>query len=181
MNRLKEKYQNEIVKKLREEFDIKNLLAVPKLEKIVVNSGVGSAIKDKSVLEKTQKDLTQITGQKPSVRLSKVSVASFGMRKGQPVGLKVTLRDDRMYSFFDRLVTIVLPRLRDFRGVSLKSFDKEGNYSLGLREHTVFPEVDLAKSTPHGMEITIVTNTKSRDKAQKLLELLGMPFEKKEE
>ena len=158
-----------------------NPMAIPKLIKVVINMGVGSAMKNKDVIQALKKDLATITGQHPSLRLAKISVASFGLRRGMPVGLMVTLRKKKMFAFLDKLFTIVLPRLRDFRGVSLDSFDNQGNYSLGLGEHTIFPEIDVTKSAPsHGMEITIVTSTKDKDQAKRLLELLGMPFEKSE-
>mgnify|MGYP001559215326 CR=1 FL=1 len=178
--RLKEKYTKEVVSILSKDFGIKDRLAIPSLAKVVINMGVGDAAKSKERMEHLKKDLAAISGQKPSVRSAKISVASFGTRIGMPVGLKVTLRKERMYAFLDRLFSTVLPRLRDFRGVSRKSFDKGGNYTLGVTEHTVFPEIDLAKSQPHGLEITIVTNTEDIKKAEKLLELLGMPFEKGE-
>lgn len=165
---------------LKKEFSIKSDLAVPKLEKIVVNMGVGDAIKNKELRDSLAKDMATITAQTPSIRLAKISVAGFNLRKGMPVGLAVTLRRDKMYSFLDRLFSIVLPRLRDFRGLSKKGIDKQGNYSLGIKEHTVFPEIDPTKATAHGLEITIVTSTKEKDKAKKLLEYLGIPFEKEE-
>ncbi|MFI5241056.1 MAG: 50S ribosomal protein L5 [Microgenomates group bacterium] len=177
MNRLKEKYQKEIKAELAKELGIKNPLAVPKLVKVVVNMGVGSFIKNQSGMEALRKDLAMITGQNPSVRSAKTSIASFAIRTGMPVGLSSTLRGDRMYSFLDRLFSIVLPRLRDFRGIPTKSFDQSGNYTLGVLEHTVFPEIDLSKSAPaHGMEITIVTTAKDKEASKKLLELLGCPF-----
>ncbi len=176
--RLKTTYQEDIANKLAEDFAIKNVNAIPKVTKVVVNMGVGDAIKNKELMENLKKDLATITGQQPSVREAKVSVASFSLRRGMPVGLKVTLRGERMYSFLDKLFTIVLPRLRDFRGISLKSFDKSGNYTLGLAEHTVFPEIDMTKSAAHGLEVCIVTNAREPEKARKLLEYLGMPFEK---
>lgn len=177
--RLKERYIKEIAPQLSKEFSIKNKFAYPKVTKVIINMGVGEAIKNKELMQTLKKDMATITGQTPSTRKAKVSVASFGVRRGMPVGLKVTLRGSRMYFFLDKLFSIVLPRLRDFRGVSSKSFDKNGNYTLGIVEHTVFPEIDLAKSQPRGLEITIVTSTDKVDEAQKLLELLGMPFEKK--
>jgi large subunit ribosomal protein L5 len=176
--RLKEKYINEIMPQLSKDLGIKNKFAQPKVTKVVVNIGIGEAIKNKELMQTLKKDLATITGQTPATRKAKVSVASFGVRRGMPVGLMVTLRGSRMYLFLDKLFSIVLPRLRDFRGVSVKSFDKSGNYTLGIAEHTVFPEIDLARSQPKGLEITIVTNTKKTDEARKLLELLGMPFEK---
>jgi len=179
MNRLQEKYQKEIMPKLKKEFDIENDMAVPKLEKVTINMGIGSAVKNKELRESLAKDISMITGQKPSVRLAKISVASFSLRQGMPVGLAVTLRGDKMYAFLDRLFSIVLPRLRDFRGLSRKSLDSQGNYTIGMKEHTIFPEIDFAKSSAHGMEITIVTDSKDTIKSEKLLEYLGLPFEKK--
>ncbi len=178
MNRLKEKYETSVRETLSNEFGIANLLAVPKITKVIVNSGVGEAARDKTGFEQIKKDFAAITGQIPSVRAASISVASFGIRRGMPVGLKVTLRGKRMYSFLDKLFSISLPRLRDFRGVSLVSFDKYGNYTLGISEHNVFPEIDLAKTQARGLEITIVTDTKDTEKSKRLLELLGMPFEK---
>lgn len=179
MGRLKEKYDSDVAKKLASEFEIKNSMAIPKITKVVVNSGVGDASKKKEVLSATMKDMAQITGQKPSIQAAKVSEAGFNIRAGMPVGLKVTLRGGRMYDFLDRLISVVLPRLRDFRGLSLKSFDKNGNYSLGIPEYSVFPEVNLSSaSKARGIEITIVTNTNDLDKSKKLLKLIGMPFEK---
>lgn len=179
MSRLKEKYEKEVAPTLAKEFEIKNALAIPKIEKIVLNMGLGEMIKTKELKATASKDLAAITGQTPSVRAAKVSIAAFGLRAGMPVGLSVTLRGERMYDFLDRLVSITLPRFRDFRGVPNKSFDKVGNYTLGITEHTVFPEVDLSKGVaPRGLEITIVTNSKSIEKSRRLLELLGMPFEK---
>jgi len=177
--RLEEKYQNEVAKTLKEEFGIKNIMAVPKIVKIVVNVGTGEAGKNKETMEAFIKDLSAICGQRPSIQKAKVSVASFGVREGMPVGLRVTLRGKRMYDFLDKLVSITLPRLRDFRGIPGKSFDKFGNYTLGVEEHIVFPEIDMTKVVkPFGFEITIVTSTKETDKARRLLELMGMPFEK---
>jgi large subunit ribosomal protein L5 len=182
MNRLKEKYNKEIKTALAKEFGIKNEMSLPKMVKVVVNMGVGEAAKSKQAMEALQKDMATITGQRPSTRNAKVSIASFSLRAGMPVGLLVTLRGERMYSFLDRLFSVVLPRLRDFRGVSDKSFDKQGNYTLGILEHTVFPEIDLAKSAgAHGMEISIVTTGGNMLKSKKLLELLGMPFAKGKE
>ncbi|OGM21859.1 50S ribosomal protein L5 [Candidatus Woesebacteria bacterium RIFCSPHIGHO2_01_FULL_38_9] len=178
MGRLQEKYEKEVRKVLSEEFGIKNIYALPRVVKVVVNSGVGEAIKNKELMEQVKKDLATITGQKPSVREAKISVASFGIRRGMPVGLKVTLRGNRMYDFLDRFFSIVLPRFRDFRGVSGSSFDKDGNYTIGITEQSVFPEIDMAKTQPRGLEITIVTNVDKVDQARRLLELLGMPFAK---
>ncbi|KKQ37388.1 MAG: 50S ribosomal protein L5 [Candidatus Woesebacteria bacterium GW2011_GWA1_37_7] len=177
MQRLKQKYENSLPG-LRKELGIVNKMATPKITKVIVNMGIGEATKDKSVLEQARKDLAAITGQIPSTRKAKVSVASFGVRRGMAVGLKVTLRDQKMYAFLDKLFSIVLPRLRDFRGVSSNSFDNAGNYTLGIYEHVVFPEIDFGQSRPRGLEITIVTNTRSKDNSKRLLETLGMPFEK---
>ncbi len=179
MNRLKEKYNKEIKAELKKELGIKNAMALPKLNKVVVNMGVGEAAKSQTTMDALKRDLSAITGQAASTRNAKVSIASFSLRAGMPVGLTVTLRGERMYSFLDRLFSIVLPRLRDFRGVPLTSFDKSGNYTLGLAEHTVFPEVDSTKSaSPHGLEVTIVTNGAGMIQSKRLLEALGMPFQK---
>ncbi|OGM29576.1 50S ribosomal protein L5 [Candidatus Woesebacteria bacterium RIFCSPHIGHO2_01_FULL_44_10] len=179
---LKQKYESQIRPALMKEFEITNVMAVPKMEKIVVNMGTQDILKDKGVREQLMSEFAKITGQTPNARLARISVAGFGVREGNPVGLAATLRGGRMYDFFERLVAVVLPRQRDFRGVPTKSFDGSGNYTLGIAEHTVFPEVDMAKvDKPRGLEITIVTNTKSTDRARKLLELLGMPFAKEEE
>ena len=176
---LKDKYEKEITPTLKEEFGIKNPMATPKVIKVVVNMGVGEMTKNKEIGPSLSRDLAMITGQAPSTRLAKVSIATFGLRRGMPVGLSATLRGVRMYDFLDKLFSIVLPRLRDFRGASSKSFDIKGNYTLGMSEHTVFPEVDIAKAgSPHGLEISIVTNAGSAERAKKLLSLLGMPFEK---
>lgn len=178
-NRLKEKYQKEIQFKLAEEFAIKNKIAVPSLVKVVVNAGIGGILKNEQGVEALKRDLASITGQSPAIRKAKKSIASFSIREGQVVGLAVTLRGERMYSFLDRLFSITLPRLRDFRGISNEAFDRAGNYTLGLTEHTIFSEVDLAKSAPaHGMEITIVTTAKNKEQSKRLLELLGCPFAK---
>ncbi|MEK7100274.1 MAG: 50S ribosomal protein L5 [Patescibacteria group bacterium] len=177
MNRLKQKYQEEIKAKLIEEFDVKNVMAAPKLIKININVGIGDALKNKEVKAALEKDFMLIAGQKLSERKAKLSVATFAIREGMVVGLSGTLRGERMYDFFDKFVNIVLPRLRDFRGVKRTSFDKGGSYTLGLTDHTVFPEIDISKAaSSHGMEITFVTNAGSREKGERLLELLGMPF-----
>ena len=180
MNNLKQQYNDKYAQELTREFGIKNKMATPKGLKVVVNMGIGEATKNKEVVKTASEDMAIITGQKPSVRAAKLSIAGFGIRAGMPVGLKVTLRGEKMYAFLQKLFAIALPRLRDFRGVSLKSFDKNGNYTLGIEEHTIFPEIDMNQSTPRGMEVTIVTNTENKEEAQKLLEYLGMPFEKEE-
>jgi len=174
----KEVYEDVAIPKLVEEFGIKNKHAIPKPQKVVINIGIGDASKSKETLEKVKQDLSAITGQMPSVRLAKKSVASFSVREGMPVGLKVTLRGPRMYAFLDRLIHIAMPRIRDFRGVSRNSFDAEGNYNIGLSDYAVFPEIDFAKSTGKGLQVTIVTNAKSKDQSFRLLELIGIPFEK---
>lgn len=178
--RLQEKYEKEVVKTLVSEFGIKNKMAIPKINKVVLNIGIGSVAKNKELVEILKKDLAAISGQKPAIKVAKVSIASFGLRRGMPVGIAVTLRREMMYAFLDRLFSIVLPRLRDFRGVPRKSFDKGGNYTLGVSEHTVFPEADITKGAPHGLEITIVINSGKKEVSERLLQLLGMPFEKGE-
>jgi large subunit ribosomal protein L5 len=181
MTRLQEKYEKEIKATLAKEFDIKNVFAVPALTKVVINMGVGAAAKNQQQMDNLKRDMAAISGQAPSIRNAKVSIASFNLRAGMPVGLSVTLRGTRMYSFLDRLFSIALPRLRDFRGISDKSFDKMGNYTLGFTEHTVFPEIDPGKAaSPHGLEITIVTTAGTPERAKRLLELLGCPFVKEE-
>lgn len=175
---LQEKYKKEVAPMLAQTLG-GNVHSVPKVEKIVVNMGVGNLHKSKELLTAVGNDLAAITGQAPSTRGARLSVASYGIRKGDPVGLMTTLRGERMYAFLERLFAVVLPRLRDFRGVSTKSFDKYGNYSLGLPEHTVFPELDPTKTAAaRGIEITIVTSARDSETAKKLLESLGMPFEK---
>ncbi len=179
MNRLKQKYQEEIKEVIKKEFDIKNVMAIPVLKKININVGIGSLLKNKEAKETLSRDLALVAGQKFSERKSKISVATFSVREGMVVGLSTTLRGERMYDFFDKFVNIVLPRLRDFRGVKRTSFDKSGNYTIGLTDHTVFPEIDIAKAAPaHGMEITFVTEAGSVEKGTMLMELMGMPFTK---
>lgn len=178
MNRLKQKYNEQVLPDLQKDLEVKNVHAVPQLVKVVINTGMGDMSKNKEIAEQAKRDLAEITGQAPSVRTARISVASFGIRRGVPVGLKTTLRGARMYSFLDRLFSIVLPRIRDFRGVSSRAFDRSGNYTLGLTEHTVFPEIDIAKSKPFGLEITIVTTAKDSTQSRMLLEKMGMPFEK---
>ncbi len=178
---VKEKYTKDVRPKLAEEFGIKNPNALPKITKIVVNMGIGNLIKDKGLQEKTAEELGMITGQKPQIRPAKLSVAGFSIRAGMPVGLRVTLRGVRMYNFLDKLISIVLPRIRDFRGIPTKGFDMAGNYSIGFSEMTMFPEIDISKMDKNkGLEITIVTSTKDRQQSRKLLEYLGMPFAKEE-
>jgi large subunit ribosomal protein L5 len=175
--RLRERYTGEIRGQLREEFGYRNDLEVPKLEKIVVNIGVGEAIQNNRALDAAVNDLSIITGQKPVVTRAKRSIAAFRLRTGMPIGAMVTLRGDRMYEFLDRLMNTALPRVRDFRGVSPKSFDGRGNYSLGLRDQLIFPEIEYDKiDKARGMEVAIVTTARSDEEGRRLLALLGMPF-----
>ncbi len=177
--RLKQKYKEEVVPALMKKFGYKNVMEVPRIEKIVVNMGVGEAVQNIKALENAMEDLALITGQKPSVRRAKRSEAGFKLRKGMPIGAKVTLRRDRMWEFLDRLISIALPRVRDFKGLSPKSFDGRGNYNFGLEEQTVFPEIDYDKVDKiRGMNITIVTTAETDEEAKALLELLGFPFRK---
>ena len=175
--RLQEKYKNEILPALEKELDIQNPMALPKLEKIIINMGVGSAINEKKHLEEAVDALTQISGQKPVVTAARKSIAGFRLREGMKIGCKVTLRRQRMYEFLDRLICIALPRVRDFRGLNPNGFDKRGNYNMGLAEQIVFPELNPDKFTrPQGMTITIVTSAKNDDDARLLLRKFGMPF-----
>ncbi|MGH9677582.1 MAG: 50S ribosomal protein L5 [Candidatus Acidiferrum sp.] len=175
--RLYDRYQKEIVPGLAKKLNRQNALSLPKLEKIVVNMGVGEALQDKTRIDKSAEQLAQITGQKAQITLSKKAISGFRLRENQPVGCRVTLRGQRMYEFLDRLISIALPRIRDFRGVNPKSFDGHGNYSLGLNEQQVFPEIDPDKVTfVQGMDITFVTNTAKDDEARELLRGFGMPF-----
>ena len=176
MARLKDKYLQEVIPALKKQRGYLNPMQVPRLVKIVVNMGINSAV-EKEVLKTLVTDLAKITGQAPVVRKARKSIANFKLREGMPVGLMVTLRGERMYEFFDRLVSTVLPRLRDFRGVSLKAFDGRGNYSLGLSEQTIFPEINVDEvKKVQGMDITIVTTAVTDDEARDLLRLMGMPF-----
>src|ERR1700734_1695031 len=175
--RLRAKFEKEVAPALLKELELKNVMAVPRLNKIVVNMGVGEATQNAKVLDPAVNELTQITGQKPITTRAKKSIAAFKVREGQAIGAMVTLRGDRMYEFFDRLVNDVLPRVRDFRGVSTKSFDWRGNYAMGLHDQCIFPEIDYAKGDKlKGMNVTIVTTAGSDDEARKLLKQLGMPF-----
>ena len=175
--RLKARFKQEIAPTLMKEFEFKNPMAVPHLHEIVVNMGVGEATQNAKVLDPAVNELSQITGQKPVITRAKKSIAAFKVREGQAIGAMVTLRGDRMYEFFDRLVNVVLPRVRDFRGVSTKSFDGRGNYTLGLHDQLIFPEIDYAKVDKlKGMNVTIVTTAASDDQARALLKHLGMPF-----
>jgi large subunit ribosomal protein L5 len=180
MSRLRELYKKEAVPALMKHFGYKNIMATPKLVKINVNMGLGEAIANAKILDVAAEELSAITGQHPVVTKAKKSIAAFKLRQGMPIGVTVTLRGDRMFEFLDRLVSVALPRVRDFRGVSAKAFDGRGNYTLGLRDQLIFPEIDFAKADKaRGMNITIVTTAKSDDEAYELLRVLGMPFVKK--
>src|SRR4051794_18624498 len=177
MARLFDKYQKEIVPQLSKKLNRTNVLSLPKLKKIAVNMGVGKALQDKNRMEQAAEQLGQITGQKPQIRKAKVAVSGFRLRENQEIGCRVTLRGARMYEFLDRLISIALPRIRDFRGVNPKSFDGHGNYSLGLTEQGVFPEIDPDKvNFVQGMDVTFVTSTDNDDEARELLRGFGMPF-----
>jgi len=181
MNRMQEKYNNEVVPALRKTFDLKNIMQVPRIEKVVVNIGAGEALDNPKALESAVGDLTTITGQKPVTTKARKSIANFKLREGRLIGTKVTLRGDRMWAFLDRLMNTALPRVRDFRGVSANAFDGRGNYTLGLRDQLIFPEIEYDKIDKlRGMEVTIVTSAKNDDQARVMLQLLGMPFSKKE-
>jgi large subunit ribosomal protein L5 len=175
--RLQQRYVKEIVPRLAEKLGRKNILSLPRLQKIVVNMGVGKAIQDKNRVEQAAEQLAQITGQRPQITKAKNAVSGFRLRQGMEIGCRVTLRGQRMYEFLDRLISIALPRIRDFRGVNPKSFDGHGNYSLGLTEQQVFPEIDPDKvNFAQGMDVTFVTSTNSDDEARELLRGFGMPF-----
>src|SRR6266576_1434195 len=177
--RLKEMYSKEVRKKIADEFKIENPMALPKIEKVVINMGVGEAISNAKLLDTASEELSTISGQKPVITRAKKSIASFKLREGQAIGTMVTLRGEKMYEFLDRLINIALPRVRDFRGVPTRSFDGRGNYTLGVRDHLIFPEIDITKvDKSKGMNITIVTNAKDDDQARFLLRELGLPFTK---
>lgn len=177
MNRLKEKYINEVQAKLQQDLSLKNKLAVPRVEKIVINIGLGEAKDNSNVLEKVKGYFSQLGGQIPVVTKAKKSIASFKISKGQPIGMMMTLRGDRMYAFLDKLINIVLPQVRDFRGISQSSFDSHGNLNIGLKEQIIFPEVDYKSvDKVRGLAITITTTAKNKEEGKKLLEGLGMPF-----
>jgi large subunit ribosomal protein L5 len=179
MSRLKEKYLNEVSTSLMSKFEYTSTMQVPKVEKIVINMGVGDAVQNSKVLDAAVEELTLIAGQKPVVTKAKKSIAGFRLREGMPIGTKVTLRGDRMYDFLDKLISISLPRVRDFRGVSKKAFDGRGNYTLGVKEQLIFPEIDFDKvSKVRGMDIVIVTTANSDEEARELLTQFGMPFQK---
>jgi large subunit ribosomal protein L5 len=175
--RLKERYQKEIAPALAKEFNITNPMATPRLEKIVINMGLGEAIANSKIIDTAADELSSIAGQKPVTTRAKKSIASFKLREGMPIGSMVTLRGDRMYEFLDRFVSVALPRVRDFRGVSPKAFDGRGNYTLGIRDQLIFPEIDFNKvDKTRGMNISIVTTAKNDEQARALLKALGMPF-----
>ena len=177
--RLKELYNSQVRKRLQDEFQIRNVMAVPKVEKIVLNMGMGEAIANMKVLDNAVEELTTIAGQKPIITRAKKSIASFKLREGVPIGTMVTLRGEKMYEFLDRLISIALPRVRDFRGVPARSVDGRGNYTIGIRDHVIFPEIDVAKvDKSKGMNVTIVTSAKNDEQARFLLRELGMPFGK---
>jgi large subunit ribosomal protein L5 len=179
MNRLKEKFEKELSPALVSKFNYKSVMQVPKVDKIVINMGVGDAVQNAKVLDNAVEELALITGQKPVVTKAKNSIAGFRLREGMPIGAKVTLRGERMYEFLDKLISVSLPRVRDFRGISKKSFDGRGNYTLGIREQLIFPEIDYDKvSKVRGMDIVIVTTAKTDEEARELLTQLGMPFQK---
>ncbi|MDD5504484.1 MAG: 50S ribosomal protein L5 [Candidatus Omnitrophica bacterium] len=178
--RLQEKYENEIIPEMMEKFSYKNTLQVPRIKKVTVNMGIGLAAHDDKIAEDAQKELAQLTGQKPIITKSKKAISNFKTRIGSPVGCCVTLRRVRMYEFLDKLINIALPRIKDFRGVSFKSFDKQGNYSLGLREHTIFPELEIDKVTKvKGMTVTITMTPSKATESYEVLKRLGMPFAQK--
>ncbi|MED4402171.1 50S ribosomal protein L5 [Metabacillus fastidiosus] len=179
MNRLKEKFQKEITPALVSKFNYKSVMQTPKLEKIVINMGVGDAVANSKALDSAVEELGRITGQKPIITRAKKSIAGFRLREGMPIGAKVTLRGERMYEFFDKLISVSLPRVRDFRGISKKSFDGRGNYTLGVKEQLIFPEIDYDKvSKVRGMDIVIVTTANTDEESRELLTQFGMPFQK---
>ena len=177
MSRLKDKYAKEVAPALTKEFGYTNVMAIPKVEKVVVNMGLGEATQNAKIIDTGADELSRITGQKPVTRRSKKSIAQFKVRKGQPVGTMVTLRGERMWDFLDRLMSIALPRVRDFKGVSPRGFDGRGNYTLGLRDQLLFPEIDYMKvDKARGMNVSVVTTAKTDQEARKLLQFIGMPF-----
>jgi large subunit ribosomal protein L5 len=179
LNRLQERYKQEIVPSLMEKFNYTSVMEVPKVEKIVINMGIGDAVSNAKVLDTAVEELTALTGQKPVVTKAKKSIAGFKLREGMPIGAKVTLRGERMYEFLDKLISISLPRVRDFRGISKKAFDGRGNYTLGVKEQLIFPEIDYDKvNKVRGMDIVIVTTANTDEEARELLTQVGMPFQK---
>jgi large subunit ribosomal protein L5 len=177
MSRLRERYAKDVVPALQKEFGYRNVMAIPKIEKVVVNMGLGEATQNAKIVDTGADEVTKITGQKPVVTRAKKSIAQFKVRKGQPIGTMVTLRGERMWEFLDRLISVALPRVRDFRGVSAKGFDGRGNYTLGLKDQLLFPEIDYMKvDKARGLNISVVTTAKTDEESRKLLQLLGMPF-----
>ena len=177
MSRMKDKYQKEVAPALKKEFGYANTMAIPKLRKVVVNMGLGEATSNAKIVDTAADELSKITGQKATVRRAKKSIAAFKVREGMPIGAMVTLRGERMYEFLDRLMSIALPRVRDFKGISPKGFDGRGNYTLGLRDQIIFPEIDYMKvDKARGMNVSVVTSAKTDEEARKLLQLIGLPF-----
>ena len=177
MSRLKERYDNDVAPALRKEFGYSNVMAIPKIEKVVVNMGLGEATQNAKIVDTGADELSRITGQKPVVTRAKKSIAQFKVRQGMPIGTMVTLRGPRMWDFLDRLMAVALPRVRDFRGVSPKGFDGRGNYTLGLKDQLLFPEIDYMKvDKARGMNVSVVTTAKTDEEARKLLQLIGVPF-----
>jgi len=177
MNRLKDRYQKDVVPALQKEFGYRNVMAVPRIQKVVVNMGLGEATSNAKIVDVGADELARITGQKPVVRRAKKSIAAFKVRKGMPIGSMVTLRGERMWEFLDRLMSVALPRVRDFKGVSPRGFDGRGNYTLGLRDQLIFPEIDYMKvDKARGMNVSVVTTAKTDEEARKLLQFIGMPF-----
>ena len=179
MNRLRQKYENEVKNQMVEKFGYKSVMQIPTIDKIVINMGIGDAVSNSKVLDEAVAELALITGQKPVITRAKKSIAGFRLREGMPIGCKVTLRKEKMYEFLDKLMNISLPRVRDFRGVSKKSFDGRGNYTLGVKEQLIFPEIDFDKvNKVRGMDIVVVTTANTDEEARELLTQLGMPFQK---
>lgn len=179
MPRLKDKYFEQVVPEMMKKFKYKSVMAVPRLKKVVINMGLGSSIKDSKIMDEAVKELAIISGQKPIITRAKRSISNFGVRKGMPVGCKVTLRNDRMYDFLDKFINIAIARIRDFRGVPSDSFDGRGNYTIGIKEQLIFPEIDFDQATNTlGMNVTIVTNAGNDEEGRALLEYMGMPFKK---
>ncbi len=177
MSRLKEKYAKEVVPALKKEFGYANVMAIPRVSKVIINMGLGEATSNAKIVDTAADELSKITGQKAAVRRAKKSIAAFKVRQGMPVGAMVTLRGERMYDFLDRLIGIALPRVRDFKGISAKGFDGRGNYTLGLRDQIIFPEIDYMKvDKARGMNVSVVTTAKTDEEARKLLQLIGLPF-----
>jgi large subunit ribosomal protein L5 len=177
MTRLREKYQKDVVPALKKEFGYDNVMAIPRITKVIVNMGLGEATGNAKIIDTAVDELSKITGQRASVRRAKKSIAAFKVREGMPVGAMVTLRGERMYEFLDRLVSIALPRVRDFKGISAKGFDGRGNYTLGLRDQIIFPEIDYMKvDKARGMNVSVVTTARTDEEARKLLQLIGLPF-----